>query len=102
MPSNSFGWLRRQEEGEAKLSSRFAAPQFVENLFLQNKLSKAKVIRQAQEMRKHLKKFFWFSLFTTDAASESRDRLRAMVSGEEENERSEVKENSRLKPEQYR
>ena len=50
-------------------------------------------------MRKHLKKFFWFSLFTTDAASESRDRLRAMVSGEEENERSEVKENSRLKPE---
>ena len=25
---------------------------------------KGKGIRQAQEMRKHLKKFFWFSLFT--------------------------------------
>ncbi|WP_298064699.1 hypothetical protein, partial [uncultured Rikenella sp.] len=39
---------------------------------------------------------FWFSLFTTDAASESRAGLHALPSGEEENERSEVKENSTL------
>ncbi len=47
-------------------------------------------------MRKHLKRFFRFSLFTTDAASESRTGKPALPSGEEENERSEVKENSSL------
>uniref|UniRef100_UPI00272D4F6B hypothetical protein n=1 Tax=uncultured Rikenella sp. TaxID=368003 RepID=UPI00272D4F6B len=40
-------------------------------------------------------KFFWFSLFTTDAASESNaNKVCELPSGEEENERSEVKKNS--------
>ncbi|WP_281671284.1 hypothetical protein, partial [Rikenella microfusus] len=69
---------------------------------LQNKSSKDKSSARLRRCVRHLKKFFRFSLFTTDAASESRDRLRAMVSGEEENERSEVKENSHLEPEQYK
>ncbi len=36
------------------MSARFPAPRQI----------KDKGIRQAQEMRKHLRKFFWFSLFT--------------------------------------
>ncbi len=48
-------------------------------------------------MRKHPLKFFWFSLFTTDAASESNaNAVCKLPSGEEENERSEVKKNSTL------
>ncbi|WP_281671656.1 hypothetical protein [Rikenella microfusus] len=37
-------------------------------------------------------------MFTIDAASEPKDRERALVSGEEKNERSDVKENSTLEP----
>ncbi len=42
-------------------------------------------------------KFFWFFLFTTDAASEGNANVVCQLpSGEEENERSEVKKNSTL------
>ena len=47
-------------------------------------------------MRKHSRKSFWFFFFRTDAASESRDRSRAMPSGEEENKRSAVKKNGSI------
>ncbi len=43
-------------------------------------------------------KSFWFFLFTTDAASEGNANMVCKLpSGEEENERSEVKKNSTLK-----
>ncbi|WP_304736198.1 hypothetical protein, partial [uncultured Rikenella sp.] len=42
-------------------------------------------------------KFFWFFLFTTDAASEGNANMVCKLpSGEEKNERSEVKKNSTL------
>ncbi|MCH5305459.1 MAG: hypothetical protein J1E79_03175, partial [Rikenella sp.] len=47
-------------------------------------------------MRKHSRKSFWFFFFRTDAASESRDRSRALPSGEEENKRSAVKKNGSI------
>ena len=48
-------------------------------------------------MRSIRLKFFLFSLFTTDAASESNaNKVCELPSGEEENERSEVKKNSPL------
>ncbi len=50
-------------------------------------------------MRKHPSEVFLFFLFTTDAASESNANIVCKLpSGEEENERSEVKKNSTLKP----
>ncbi|WP_300400774.1 hypothetical protein, partial [uncultured Rikenella sp.] len=43
------------------------------------------------------RKSFWFFLFTTDAASENNANIVCKVpSGQEENERSEVKKNSTL------
>ena len=91
-------------EAPGRQGRRFCEPQN-NGLSFQPKILKEKSICQTQEMRSRkvrLRLFpaprpservrwrsaaasvFWFSLFTTDAASASGDRLRAMVSGEEE------------------